>query len=597
MGEMPRPLGELTRTGDPPAGQGPGLRGKLLTLLLAFGVLPLLVAITVGSVVSRSEAMRQALQSLDALTQAQAVHLGTELDRERLLLRTIAGQLPSGGGLERTPPGELARMLVQGLPEDGIFDGLRVVTDSGRVMAAVALRNTAPHWPDRAPAADWTSRRVVVHRDGEAVLAYLVAVPAGPPGVWLEGHVRAEDFVRVFSIPEHLVSGSESAVLEPGHRPVFAAHRHGFRDVPLALPAGWPSGAGPTTTATADELLAAAPVAGTDWRFVSGLPVEVALASLSRLRNTALAGAALLVLLIVLTGALAARSVTTPLRTLAEAAVRFGREGRYRELPAPGRDEVGVVVDSFNRMAADLARSRAELEELHARDLERAQQLATVGELASGVAHEIRNPLTGIRGALELALRSLPPHHASRPLLDEAELQLARIETTTTQLLRYARPPELKEIVTDARLVVERATTIVAPHAAAAGVTVGTDVPTSDATPVRVDPELMVQVLVNLLLNAIEAAPSGSEVTVWLARHAPDAWIGVRDRGPGVPDQLKTEVIRPFFTTKPKGTGLGLSISAQIVSRHRGALRVDDTTGGGATFVVTLPLAEGEGAS
>ncbi len=447
--------------------RGPGLRGKLLTLLLAFGVLPVIAAITVGYLVSRSVATRQAVQSLEALNRAQAVHLGTELDRERLLLRTIAGQLPGDGRLERTSPADLARMLVQGLPEDGIFDGLRIVTDGGEVVAAVALRNTAPHWPDRAPAARWTVRRVVVHRDGDAVMAYLVAVPVGGQGAWLEGHVRAEDFVRVFSIPEHLMSGSESAVVEAGDRLVFAAHPHGASEVL----AGWPSGPGPRATSTGDALLAAAAVTGTDWTFVSRLPTDVALAPLARLRNTALASSAVLVLLIVVIGALAARSVTTPLRTLAAAAVRFGREGRYQRLPAPGRDEVAVVVDSFNRMASDLDRSRAELEELHVRDLERAQQLATVGELASGVAHEIRNPLTGIRGALELALRSLPADHASRALLGEAELQLARIETTTTQLLRYARPPELKEIVTDARLLVERANTIVTPQATAAGIT------------------------------------------------------------------------------------------------------------------------------
>ena len=83
-------------------------------------------------------------------------------------------------------------------------------------------------------------------------------------------------------------------------------------------------------------------------------------------------------------------------------------------------------------------------------------------------------------------------------------------------------------------------------------------------------------------------------MTVWVTRHAPEVWIGVRDTGPGVPMEQRAEIFRPFYTTKHQGTGLGLSISQQIVTRHRGTLRLEDTPGGGATFVVALPLAGDE---
>jgi len=570
-----------------------GLRGKLLILLLAFGGIPLVTTITVGYLVSRSAISRQATSALEVLTSAQSIHLATELDRERLLLQTIAGQLPGASRLQQAAPGTVALLLTQSLPEGGVFDGLRVVTTGGGVLASVALRNTAPHWPDDVPAADWRERHVVVHRQGEGVLAYLVSVPVGDTDSrsWLEGHVRAEDFTRVFSIPEHLMNGAESGVVDREGRPVLAASAQGLGEVLRAAPPSWFARPTPGSGITAGALLATYPVAGTDWRLVSALPLDVALAPLARLRDAALAGSVILVVLIVLTGAVAARTVTTPLRELADAAVRFGRDRRYVPVPVRAGDEVGVVVESFNTMAAGLVRSREELEAFHARDLERAQQLATVGELASGVAHEIRNPLTGIRGALELTLRSLPPEAASRPLLEEAQHQLKRIEATTTQLLRYARPPEPREIVTDANLLVDRAVTIVAPQAASAGVVVQVEA-TSVPLPVRVDPELLVQVLVNLLLNAIETMAAGGAVAVWLAQHAPEAWIGVRDTGSGVSDTVKADIFRPFFTTKHQGTGLGLPISRQIVTRHGGTLRVEDTPGGGATFVVTLPLAK-----
>jgi signal transduction histidine kinase len=106
---------------------------------------------------------------------------------------------------------------------------------------------------------------------------------------------------------------------------------------------------------------------------------------------------------------------------------------------------------------------------------------------------------------------------------------------------------------------------------------------------VRVDPELMVQVLVNLLLNGIEAGPTGSRLRVQVRRQEAGVTISVVDTGPGVPAELRDKIFRPFFTSKPEGTGLGLPISRQIAVRHGGCLRYEDTPGGGATFIVTLP--------
>ncbi|HET7038584.1 MAG TPA: ATP-binding protein [Gemmatimonadales bacterium] len=558
-----------------------GLRTKLLILLLAFGFAPLVAAIAIGYAVSRSTITRQASSALEALAGAQAVHLATELNRERLLLRTIAGHFPDERSLRRPARDTLAQVLVSGLPEGGVFDGLRIVTREGLVRAAVALRNTAPHWPPVAPAADWRTRQVVVHREGGEALAFLVAAPL-PGGEWLEGHVRREDFSRVFAIPQHLLEGVESHVYEDT-RLVFVAH---------ARDAAEPDGRRPGGRA----LRAEAAVPGTDWTFAAMLPLSVALAPVRRLRNSAVVAIAVLVLLIVVTGVAAARSVTTPLHELAIAARRFGREGQHQPIEARSADEVGALVSSFNSMAVDLQRSREEIEHLHARDMERAQQLASVGELASGVAHEIRNPLTGVRGALELALRRLPPDEPSRPLLAEAQQQLARIEDATAQLLRYARPPELRELAVDARLLVERALHVVAPRAETAGITLR-EAPDSGAVPVLVDPELMVQVLVNLMLNGIEAMGPGGVLTVSLARQLPDVRIAVHDTGPGVRPAVRADIFRPFFTTKHQGTGLGLSISQQIVARHHGVLQLEDGPGGGATFVVRLPLASDGGAS
>jgi signal transduction histidine kinase len=290
-------------------------------------------------------------------------------------------------------------------------------------------------------------------------VAYLVAVPLAGKGVtaWLEGHVQAEDFRRVFGLPEHLLSGIESAVFTKRGEPVLIAHEHATKDLTAAF--GVLEGdSAKVVRATVDDtpsLVVAAPIATTDWVLTSVMPLQVAV-NLARLRTQRLSGQ----------GAglddraaavLAARSVTTPLNELAVAARHLGSEGVYEPVHRHGAEEIGQLVVAFNRMAEDLAESRRRIDQLHAKELARAQQLATVGELASGVAHEIRNPVTAVLGALDLAIRRLPVDDSPRALLEEAQHQLRRIEATTTQLLRYARPPELREVVVDANQLVDRA--------------------------------------------------------------------------------------------------------------------------------------------
>jgi len=265
--------------------RGLRLRAKLLTLLLAFGAIPLAAAITAGYAVGKATVTRQAEAALRQLAQSQAVHLATELSRERLLLRTIAGQLPRSTELGRTSPARLAQLLVQGLPEGGVFDGLRVVRSDGRVLANVALRNTAPHWPPRAPATQWTGDRVVLHREGGTVLAYLVAVPLHETGAaaWLEGHVRAEDFRRAFAMPEHLMEGTESGILQRSGGPILVAHEHATADLTamFALASRDTTGVLRASVAGAPSLVTLEPVPTTDWVFVAALPLDVALAPLA----------------------------------------------------------------------------------------------------------------------------------------------------------------------------------------------------------------------------------------------------------------------------------------------------------------------------
>jgi signal transduction histidine kinase len=573
----------------------------VLVLLLAFGAIPLAAAIAIAYSVSRGVVLRQAQAALNELVEQQATHIATELTRERLILRTITGQVGAGVGGGPRPPDDLAERLLRSLPDGGVFDGLRVVGEDGSTLASVALKDAAPHWPVAAPAAPWSGQGVAMHWDGDRAVAYLLAVAlGGTQGPWLEGHVRSEDFERLFAIPTHLMGSVESAVVAADGRVIFATHEHAIPHWRQLVGPGGTAGAlvgrdadsaRPQVFGGVASLMAGSGVEGTSWRFVAALPMETALASLATFRNAAFVAASALVVLILVTAVVATRTVSAPLRALAGAARRFGRGEPAGALPASGPREVGLLVDAFDQMAQDLQRSRAEVTRLHQQEMERAQQLATVGELASGIAHEVRNPLTGVLGALELAERRIPEGDAARPLLEEAHRQLMRIEATTTQLLRYARPPELKVLVVDPASLVERAANIVAPHAAAAGVRVVADSATPEAE-VRVDPELMVQVLVNLMLNGIDASPAGGAVAVSTTGDPREVRLMVADRGPGIVPERRADVFRPFFTTKHQGTGLGLPISRQIVERHGGSLELTETPGGGATFLVVLPRAD-----
>ena len=571
------------------------LSTQLVLLLLAFGAIPLALTIVVGYALSREAIIQQGERSLRELGTLQALHIGTEITRQRLLLRTIIGQLPDASLLQRQSATDLAALLHQSLPEDGVFDGLRLVRRDGHLFASTALREDEPHWPHEAPAGDWATRQVVVHWEGELVVAYLLAVPLrDADNVWLEGHVRAGDFNRLFALPTHLLGDVEPMVLHSLGRVILAGHEHAESDFAQIV-----SSAADTHTVSQvpvglnQFLVLRTPITGTDWIFAAALPLDSVLYPLSRLRNWALFGAASLVVVITLTALLTARNTAAPMGRLATAARRIGWGEKVQSMNEERVTEVNELIGAFNQMAGDLQRSRLEIDELHAREMERAHQLATVGELASGVAHEIRNPLTGVLGAVEMALKNRPPDDKATPLLEEAQHQLRRIEGTTKQLMSYARPPELKEMAVDPSLLVERAVHVVSPQATASGITI--DVTATSGVPdVHVDPELLVQVLVNLMLNAIDELAAEGAITVRTEFRSPELWIAIQDNGPGIPPEDRAEIFRPFYTTKSHGTGLGLSISSQLAERHGGSLRYEETPGGGATFVVALPCTSKE---
>jgi signal transduction histidine kinase len=269
-----------------------------------------------------------------------------------------------------------------------------------------------------------------------------------------------------------------------------------------------------------------------------------------------------------------------------------------RSLPRTS-DEIGVLADTFETMVERLRESREQLEEFHRRELEHAGRLATVGELAAGVAHEVRNPLAGIDGAVEMLKADLQHLDGKGEILDEVQNQIRRMSKLTTDLLAFASPRRLEPTRYCIHKAIDEALSLMESGRTGAPITFRRRF-ADDVTAVWIDPQQMHQVLLNLLLNASQAMPEGGEVEIRTRVHdngdaSRRVVIEIRDHGPGVPDEIRDDVLRPFFTTKAKGTGLGLSISRQIVESHGGLLCIGNAPGGdGAMAVVDLPEARPE---
>jgi two-component system, NtrC family, sensor histidine kinase HydH len=243
-------------------------------------------------------------------------------------------------------------------------------------------------------------------------------------------------------------------------------------------------------------------------------------------------------------------------------------------------DQIGAVVER-------LQESR--------REALRAEQLAAVGQMAAGIAHELRNPLMAMKILVQAAAEADPPTLAERDLL-VLEEEITRLERSAETFLDFARPPEIERRTFDLRLLVGQVLDLVSARAARQGVQVFCASPENRQFPIRADMGQLRQVMLNLLLNALDAVPEGGAISVEIETtgaggNGPPRWVTVRvcDTGRGLPSELGSKIFEPFVSTKPTGIGLGLSICKRIVESHGGQIEAVSRPGGGAEFTIRLP--------
>ena len=251
------------------------------------------------------------------------------------------------------------------------------------------------------------------------------------------------------------------------------------------------------------------------------------------------------------------------------------------------------VTAEVHRSLRELLQRQRERESHMATRLAHVDQLASLGQLAAGLAHEIKNPLAGIQGALEL-LRDETGDAETDRLYGEMLGELERVNDILQRLLESGRPAPLRLARTDLARLLGETVELLRPSLRRRGVELRAASP-PQLPEVEIDTAKLRQVLVNLIQNAAEAMPEGGgHVTVRASGLEPGSLVlTVEDDGPGIPPEHLGHLFEPFFTTKLAGTGLGLPISKGIVEQHGGRIEVSSEPGRGTTFLLLLPLRAG----
>jgi two-component system NtrC family sensor kinase len=279
------------------------------------------------------------------------------------------------------------------------------------------------------------------------------------------------------------------------------------------------------------------------------------------------------------------RFLTNPIQRMTEV-MRDVRQGRLEaRMGMPPGDELGELGDAFDAMTEVLKRNR-ELEN----SLAHQDRMASLGVLASGVAHEINNPLgviLGYAGHLEGKLDPADPNHR---YIQDIKRESKRCKKIVQDLLSYARVPKPSLEETDINALLDQIVDFASNHVDMRNVKVqkvfAPDLPTA-----AVDGDQIRQVAINLILNAGGAMPRGGTLTVETrAEGEKTLCMSFADTGVGIPEDRREKIFEPFFTTKGKGTGLGLAITRQIIEQHGGSIEVESEVGAGSTIRVRLPL-------
>jgi signal transduction histidine kinase len=545
------------------------------------------------------------------------VALGTAEDA-RFLLGTYRERLSLYGRLmlDRDTPAatqeELSRVLFEEFPElvsvtidDGSGDPLRVHAgsqlDAAGLSAAELLRYEEEHpvpverVERREP---WVRNTTLV----EALPAFTMAVPleldATTAPVVVRAVLRSErllDLTSRYSAYEQFLVDSEGRYLSHSDRARVV------RDEPAELDESAGAlrsefQAGVTSEFERDGKSVIGSLADAEFGGVvvaAEIPGSAARLASQRLTGRLLVVAGLMLALSIGLGVLWAHGITRPVEALFGATRTIAQGDFDVKVDVRSRDEIGVLASSFNHMTGELKTREEKLRAAHAQ-LVQSEKMAAFGQLGAGIAHEVKNPLTGILACAQLAAEEVPAESAVHEDLKLIEKEAKRCKGIIENLMKFARQEKAEMGPTDVNAAIEDALAIVRHQMELNEVKVELDL-SREVPQIAGNANQLQQVFLNFMINAqqaMEGAPGRIRVS---SRRREDGTVELAfaDSGPGIPLEIQSKLFEPFFSTKPvgKGTGLGLSVSYGIIQEHGGQIRIDSEPGKGATFVVTLPAA------
>jgi signal transduction histidine kinase len=283
------------------------------------------------------------------------------------------------------------------------------------------------------------------------------------------------------------------------------------------------------------------------------------------------------------------RLITEPLNKFVEFTKVLGRGEFGKKVDVPYGDEIGYLARNFNRLSMQLKTVSEKMEEAYAyTHLLQAEKLSTIGQISAGLAHELKNPMTTLKMLFQ-AFREQPDMTEKDAEIIYAEIE--KIDTIITRFLGFVKQKDFEVSDVNINALIERVLSLAAFDIRRHSIAVYREA-VEDLPEVKGDRALLEHVFLNLILNAVQAMPGGGDIRI--SGRTDDRFIEVtvRDKGAGIPPDIRSRVFDPFFTTKEDGTGIGLSIVYNIVKSHRGTVFFHSNEGAGTAFIVRLPRVE-----
>lgn len=550
------------------------IRRYLLLSLLA-SALPV---IWVGVLYDRfSESAFQGMinDKVSAQLTATASRLSAFIDARRYQIETLAN-FPGMQQFAAARPGlasQQAGALLQ--VESDLPDLFGILffsaDDTLRQVIPGQAASGPPYWSDTAFSTAGLPRMRIgdveligpaLPRDGESGWLLLRhALAEQQPGERAAGHVALH--VRLASLTEQMAGDTAGGALEPV----------------LKTPAGYFNRVG-VLVKPAGELVPG-PEIFPGWQPMLQVDASMLAAPFDRMRRALLIAVVVGAILIVLLFYRMSVSLRMRVGELVAGAHAISSGRLEYRIADTGQDEIATVSRAFDAMARNL--------EAHLARIVQMEKMAVLGEFATLIAHEVRNPLASVKTSVQ-ALARREPDARRLQLLDDMESEIDRLARVVSQLLEFGRPRPPASGAVDVREVFRRLTQLLGVEAKAQGVSLSAQGETDLV--LRADADQVLQILLNLGINAIQASQAGGAVLLRASRVGGMAELEVSDCGHGIAADQLARVTDPFFSTKAKGMGLGLSISRQLAEMNGGRLEISSTPGSGTSVRVYFPLNE-----